>query len=73
MFLRYADGECSVLIGESVLGKDVIVVSPTHTNDSLVELLLIIGAARRWGRAIGVSAVDTRTISGRPVDNAVGT
>lgn len=43
----YADGECSVLIGESVLGKDVIVVSPTHTNDSLVELLLIIGAARR--------------------------
>lgn len=44
---RYADGECSVMIEESVMGKDVFVVSPTHSNDSLVEMLLVIGAARR--------------------------
>lgn len=44
---RYADGECSVTIGESVVGKDVFVVSPTHSNDSLIETLLIIAAARR--------------------------
>lgn len=36
-------------IGESVAGKDVFVVSPTHTNDSLIETLLIIAAARRSG------------------------
>lgn len=44
---RFADGECSVTIKESVLGKDVFVISPTHSNDSLVEMLLVIGAARR--------------------------
>ncbi|CAM9248863.1 unnamed protein product [Ectocarpus fasciculatus] len=44
---RYADGECSVTIGETVVGKDVFIVSPTHSNDSLVEMLLTIAAARR--------------------------
>lgn len=44
---RFADGECSVTIDESVMGKDVFVVSPTHSNDSLIEMLLVIGAARR--------------------------
>eukprot|EP00752_Nemacystus_decipiens_P011586 g10288.t1 len=44
---RYADGECSVTIGETVVGKDVFVISPTHSNDSLVEMLLMIAAARR--------------------------
>ena len=46
---RYADGECSVTIKETVMGKDVFVVSPTHSNDSLIEMLLLIAAARRWG------------------------
>ena len=45
---RYADGECSVTIKETVMGKDVFVVSPTHSNDSLIEMLLMIAAARRW-------------------------
>ncbi|CAM9961632.1 unnamed protein product [Choristocarpus tenellus] len=44
---RYADGECSVLIKDPILGKDVFIVTPTHTNDSLVELLLIVSAAKR--------------------------
>lgn len=35
-------------IGESVAGMDVFVVSPTHTNDSLIEMLLMIAAARRY-------------------------
>lgn len=48
MFFRYADGECSVTIKETVMGKDVFVVSPTHSNDSLIEMLLMIAAARRW-------------------------
>lgn len=34
-------------IGETVMGKDVFVISPTHSNDSLVEMLLMIAAARR--------------------------
>ncbi|CAN0449309.1 unnamed protein product [Hapterophycus canaliculatus] len=44
---RFADGECSVTIGETVAGMDVFVVNPTHTNDSLIEMLLMIAAARR--------------------------
>ena len=46
---RFADGECRVTIQETIMGKDVFVVSPSHTNDSLMELLLVIATARRQG------------------------
>eukprot|EP00611_Tribonema_gayanum_P001395 TRINITY_DN1100_c4_g2_i1.p1 TRINITY_DN1100_c4_g2~~TRINITY_DN1100_c4_g2_i1.p1 ORF type:complete len:503 (-),score=151.43 TRINITY_DN1100_c4_g2_i1:79-1587(-) len=43
----FADGECRVQILQTVLGKDVFIVSPTHTNTSLVELFLLVAAAKR--------------------------
>ena len=47
--IRFADGEIAVEIGESVRGADVFIVQPTcaPTNDHLMELLIMIDAARR--------------------------
>ena len=46
---RFADGETSVEIGESVRGADVFIIQPTcaPVNDSLMELLIMIDAVRR--------------------------
>ena len=46
---RFADGEVAVEIGESVRGADVFIVQPTcaPVNDHLMELLIMIDAARR--------------------------
>jgi ribose-phosphate pyrophosphokinase len=46
---RFADGECSVDIGENVRGSDVFVVQSTCSpgNDNLMELLLMLDALRR--------------------------
>ena len=46
---KFADGEISVNIGETVRGADVFVVQPTckPVNDHLMELLLMIDAFRR--------------------------
>jgi ribose-phosphate pyrophosphokinase len=46
---RFADGEIAVEIGESVRGADVFIVQPTcaPANDHLMELLIMIDAARR--------------------------
>lgn len=46
---RFADGEIYVNIGELVRGRDVFLVQPTcyPQNDNLMELLIIIDAARR--------------------------
>jgi len=46
---RFADGEIAVEIGESVRGADVFIVQPTcaPVNDHLMELLIMIDAARR--------------------------
>ncbi|MBM9592807.1 ribose-phosphate diphosphokinase, partial [Leptospira sp. 201903075] len=46
---RFSDGESSVKIEENVRGRDVFVVQSISfpANDSLMELLLIIDAARR--------------------------
>jgi ribose-phosphate pyrophosphokinase len=46
---RFADGETSVLIEESVRGKDVFVIQSTSTpvNDSTMELVLLIDALKR--------------------------
>jgi ribose-phosphate pyrophosphokinase len=45
----FADGETSVEFLENIRGEDVFIVQPTSTpvNDSLMELLIMIDAARR--------------------------
>jgi ribose-phosphate pyrophosphokinase len=46
---RFADGEVSVRIAESVRGEDVFVIQPTGppVNEHLIELLVILDALRR--------------------------
>jgi len=46
---RFSDGEIRVQIGENVRGCDVFIVNSTSppVNDNLVELLILIDAARR--------------------------
>jgi len=49
MVARFSDGEVRVKIDESIRGQDVFVIQPTchPVNENLVELLVIIDAARR--------------------------
>ena len=46
---RFADGEIRVKIEENVRGKDVFVIQPTSppSNDSIMELLILIDALKR--------------------------
>jgi len=46
---NFADGECSVYIYETVRGSDVFIIQSTcaPVNDNLMELLLMIDAAKR--------------------------
>lgn len=44
---RFPDGEIKVQIQEDVRGEDVFVVQPTHTNEFIMELLIIADALRR--------------------------
>ena len=46
---RFADGECSVEFLENIRGEDVFIVQSTSTpvNDNLMELLVMIDAAKR--------------------------
>src|SRR5256712_6589499 len=47
---RFADGEIFVKIDENVRGRDVFIIQPTNPPaENLVELLLMIDAARRAG------------------------
>jgi ribose-phosphate pyrophosphokinase len=50
---RFADGEVSVRIAESVRGEDVFVIQPTSppVNENLLELLVILDALRRASAA----------------------
>src|SRR6185312_9129416 len=49
---RFADGEIFVRIDENVRGADVFIVQPTNPPaDSIMELLLLIDAARRASAA----------------------
>src|SRR5690348_2548367 len=49
---RFADGEIFVRIDENVRGNDVFIVQPTNPPaDSIMELLLLIDAARRASAA----------------------
>lgn len=44
---RFPDGEVKIQIHEDVRGSDVFVVQSTHSNDYLIELLVIVDALRR--------------------------
>lgn len=46
---KFSDGECSILLDESVRGQDVFLIQPTGTrpNEDIVELLLLVDAFRR--------------------------
>src|SRR2546422_11778448 len=49
---RFADGEIFVKIDENVRGRDVFIIQPTNPPaETLVELLLMIDAARRASAA----------------------
>ena len=45
----FADGECSVEFKENIRGEDVFIIQSTSTpvNDNLMELLIMIDAAKR--------------------------
>lgn len=45
---RFSDGECFVRINENIRGRDVFIVQSTNMPDSnIIELLLLLDAARR--------------------------
>src|SRR2546430_367291 len=49
---RFADGEIFVKIDENVRGRDVFIIQPTNPPaENLMELLLLIDAARRASAA----------------------
>jgi len=50
---RFPDGEISVKIGENIRGKDVYIIQPTCSppNENLMELLIMMDAARRASAA----------------------
>lgn len=50
---RFVDGEVSVVINESIRGSDLFIIQPTSppVNDNLIELLIMIDAARRASAA----------------------
>ena len=55
---RFSDGECSVEFLEDVRGKDVFIIQSTSSpvNDSLMELMVMIDAAKR-SSALRITAV----------------
>jgi ribose-phosphate pyrophosphokinase len=55
---RFSDGEIQVEIGENVRGRDVFLIQSTSTpvNDHLMELLIMIDAAKR-ASAASITAV----------------
>ena len=50
---HFSDGECNVELMENVRGRDVFIIQPTcpPTNDSLMELLVMVDALRRSSAA----------------------
>ena len=52
---RFADGEVNVQVHDNVRGKDVYIIQPTSppVNEHLMELLLLVSAARERARERG--------------------
>ena len=51
---RFADGEIFVRIDENVRGRDTFIIQPTPAPaDSVMELLLLLDAAKRWSDHFG--------------------
>src|SRR4026207_1979288 len=51
---RFSDGEIFVKIDENVRGRDVYIIQPTNPpGDNLIELLILMDAARRARAARG--------------------
>ena len=84
---QFADGECSISVGEPVRGKDVFIVQSTcnPVNDHLMELLVMTDAMRRAsaGRITAVipyfgyarqdrNAAQIQGFFDIPVDNLMG-
>lgn len=44
---KFADGEIYVRLNENVRGKDLFIIQSTYSNDHLMELLIMIDAAKR--------------------------
>jgi ribose-phosphate pyrophosphokinase len=78
---QFADGEMYVRIGKSVRGMRVFVIQPTSppTNDTLMELLLIIDALKRSSAKeinvvvpyFGYSRQDRKTLPREPISARV--
>ena len=74
---RFADGEISVNIGETVRGHDVFVIQPTSkpANDHYMELLIFVDALKRASaRTInvvmpyyGYSRQDRKALARQPI------
>ena len=56
---RFSDGETQIEIAENVRGRDVFLIQSTSTpvNDHLMELLIMIDAARRASAASFVVSI----------------
>ena len=73
----FADGECSVEFLENIRGEDVFIMQSTSTpvNDNLIELLVMIDAARRSSAAritavipyFGYARQDRKSASRTPI------
>ena len=65
----FPDGETFVKINENIRGRDVFIVQPTSppTNQNLMELLIMVDAARRASAACcGCSQVSSSSCSSYP-------
>jgi ribose-phosphate pyrophosphokinase len=60
---RFNDGECQIQIGESLRGCNVYIIQSTAApvNDNLMELLLLISAAKRASAKSVCACVPPRT------------
>lgn len=60
----FSDGEISVHIGETVRGRDVFIIQSTSqpVNDNLMELLVMIDAARRASAGRITAVIDRKSV-----------